>query len=195
MSTEKINESNSNISPQNTIVDNLNIDYHQYDTLNIFAKKEKTATIINCYESFHWELVHNDENEMYSDANALIFIRPHKIKNKDYLQYNQIEMENILNDIGKCETNKHSKSTIWGLCLSLTIVLLIILSLSLYFDTKLNFLFTCISIGILLILGIISTIFIAKVYKKENKIFEAKLISLHKKLNTLCTQVREKGDE
>lgn len=195
MSTKRINESNSNKTKNNAIVDNFNIDYHQYDTLNIFVKKEKTATIIKCYESFNWQLVHNDENEMYSDANALIFIRPHKIKNKDYLQYNQIEMENILNDIGKCETYKHSKSTIWGLCLSLPFVLLIILSLSLYFDTKLNLLSTCISIGILLLLGIISTIFIAKVYKKENKIFDAKHISLHKKLNTLCSQVRKKGDE
>lgn len=175
------------------ISNNINIDHNNYDELNVYAKSEKANDIIKCYESFQWQLIHNDENEKYSDANALTFIRPHKIENKDYLQYNQIEMENILNDIGKCEKNKHSKSTMCGLCIYLPIFLLICIILKSFFENKVSLLFMGITIGILTILAILSIIIMIKVYKKESSEFNIKHKSLHQKLNNLCTMVKKEG--
>lgn len=196
MTTDKNNKILNTNNKSNINIDKTNIDYHEYDILNIYTKKEKTDDIIKCYESFKWELIHNDKNEKYSDANALTFIRPHKIKNKDNLQYNQIEMENILNDIGKCENHKHSKSTIWGLCLSLPIAILIALFIGLYFQNKISITATSISLIVLIILAIISSIIIAKVFQKEDIDFEIRDKYLHDRLIKICKKVKEKdGDE
>lgn len=194
METNNNETLNENNKPSKKF-DITNIDYHKYDILNIYAKKDKADDIIKCYESFKWELIHNDKNEKYSDANALTFVRPHKIKDKDNLQYNQIEMENILNDIGKCENHKHSRSTTWGLSLSLPIAMLIILFIGLYLKNTISITTTCISVIALIILAILSSIFISKVYKAENENYTLRQKYLHERLIKICKKAKEKNEE
>ncbi len=94
-------------------------DYHNYDSLKLFVKKEKAKDIIDKYQLLKWQLVTQNENDRYEDIVDLEFTRPHKIANKDKLQLLQVYLEEELNSFAKVESKKHSKSTIAGLIVGL----------------------------------------------------------------------------
>lgn len=174
-----------------------NFDYTNFDRLEVLAKKEKSDKIIECYNSFQWKLINCKENERYNDTFNLTFSRPHKISNKDYLQYTQIEMENTLNDIGKLEKNKHTKSTVCGLSLGIIIILLLTIATTCLL--KLNTTFSLI-LGILcstfaIIMVIICTLTSVSISKKENIYFEKKHLQLTETLDKICNKVKEIYDK
>lgn len=169
------------------------IDYNNFDRLDVYAKVDKIDGIIKCYESFSWELYKREENDTYADTENLTFIRPHKIKQKDKLQYAQIEMENMLNEIGKSERKKHSKSTVVGLCMGLTSAILI--AISVYLVTVLSVVgLVHIIVGWVVSAVVVTSTAIAttKVFKKERVDFEKQQALLHKNLENICQDIRRK---
>ena len=66
------------------------IDYENYDTLNLYVKKIKAEEIKERYKNFGWILFNEQENATYEDILDLTFTRPHKIENKDELQLMQV---------------------------------------------------------------------------------------------------------
>lgn len=172
------------------------IDYNNFDKLEIYAKKNKVDMIIKCYEAFSWTLFEKEENSRYADTYNLTFIRPHKIENKDFLQYHQIEMENNLNKIGKIEKNRHSKSTIWGLIFGLLLIGFTFLSISLFkVRTILNYIFAIASVCLAITLLLLSIFLIPKIYKKEKKIFSKQNELLQKNLKLICEMTQKKGKQ
>ena len=162
---------------------NNNLDY---DTLTLLVKKEKQEEIIKCYQNFGWELVGNNENRKYEDIVDLIFKRPHKIKNKDELQLQQVYMEERLNEIGKLERHKHSKTT--GFCLFFGVIGLAMIIYGLYLILKFNIAQIPISISQLsvgFVFCLATIIFAPKIYKKEKKTFHEKTIKLQEELKAI----------
>lgn len=172
-------------------------DYNNLDKLDIYAKKEKANEVIECYEAFGWELQENTPNSKYEDTCELSFTRPHKIANKDYLQYNQIEMENILNAKGKLERYKNSKTTtsylFWGILSALLIalgVLALCRSLAL-----INIIFST----IFFIAGVLTTLVAIfrtiTVFKREKFDYEKNYTELNDRLELLKKSVKNKREE
>ena len=172
-------------------------DYNNLDKLDIYAKKEKANEVIECYETFGWELQENIPNAKYEDTCELSFTRPHKIASKDYLQYNQIEMENILNNKGKLERNKNAKTTTSYLCWGLLSAILIALGvLALCRSLSItNIIFSI----VFFVLGILTTLVAIfrtiTVFKCEKLDYEKKYTELNDQLELLKESVLKKRRE
>lgn len=89
--------------------------YTEFDYLEILVKRGRVDQVIQNYGIFGWQIEQKDDNERYEDLVDLTFSRPHKIRNKDELQLNQVFMEENLNQYAKLEKHKHSKSISLGL--------------------------------------------------------------------------------
>lgn len=167
-------------------------DIFEYDELNLYAKKDKSAEIIENYKNFNWTLENEVENDKYEDLSDLTFSRPHKIKNKDELQLLQVYMEENLNLIGKLEKYKHARSQAFGLCLGGLIIALLSLAVW-YFVSFSNityyFVSACVMCSISLICIILMIIFLPKIIKKENK----RYIEIHKKLEDEVSEICSKA--
>lgn len=178
-------------------MDTNEINYKNFDRLDIYAKKDKKRRIIQCYQSFSWKLVHRQESKRYADTEELTFIRPHKIKNKDFLQYNQIEMENILNDIGKLGKNKHARSTIFGLCFGLLFAGILALGIFLILShaSTLNLAFGISCIGLSSIFLSLTIVITTRTAIKERGSFKQKSLLLNKKLSDVCKIASDKSGD
>lgn len=171
------------------------IDYKNYDKLDIYAKKERVESITKCYESFSWKLHSQKQNQKYADTVELTFVRPHKIPNKDDLLYNQIEMENTLNDLGKLKRNKHARSTALGLFMGIMSAILCILGVRLFIKSS-GAIWLCLAgviTGIGICLAIITAIVSRNIYKNEELRYERKVVELGEKLETLCKEAKKLG--
>lgn len=167
-----------------------NINYKEFDTLTIYAKKNKLNSIIKHYQIFGWEIVSQNNNYKYEDIVDITFSRPHKIKNKDELQLYQVYMEDKINEIAKIERNKHSKSLTMGVIIgvvSVTIMILGILGiLNISNNTGLVLELILISIGVIAIF--ILTILLPRLVKKEETSFKQK----RKELEDQVTKIYQK---
>lgn len=161
------------------------VDYNKYDILDIYAKENKVETITECYESFCWELIEKNENRKYADTMELTFIRPHKLPQKDYLLYTQIEMENTLNAIGKLERTRYAKSTTISLICGLFSILLIILGGKFFSPKFLVVSIICMAIGI--IGCILTTLMAIKLHKLDDERFNSE----HLRLTQTLKDIRE----
>ena len=168
-----------------------NKNYHDYDTLKLFAKKEKVEEIISRYQLLKWEIVGQQQNKSYEDIVDLEFIRPHKIKNKDELQLLQVYMEEELNNFAKKESKKHSKSTIAGLSVGLFGISLMSLGIWINFAYS-----TIASLIFSLIFFMIGTAFLAtemfflpKMIKQEKQIFLKDKKEHKNKMEILCDAI------
>lgn len=168
------------------------IDFNKYDRIDVYAKKERVDIIIQCYQAFYWELYEKCDNPLYADTDNLTFIRPHKIENKDELQYSQIEMENTLNSIGKLEKKKHSKSTVFGLCFGVLSALLLTLAIIFTVNktAKLGVTLCVLCWTAFTTTACANAIVTIKTYSRENKSFETKSNELKQKLFEICKKVR-----
>lgn len=166
--------------------------YKDYDTLTLYVKKNKSKKIIDYYKIFGWELVKEDENRRYEDLTDLTFTRPHKIKNKDDLQLQQVYMEETLNQIGRLEKRKHAKATSFGLCFGVIALALMVVGVVLGLNyTNLPMLIGGIAlVAVGLILVIIGVIWLRKVYKNETLVYEQKREILEYQINEICTKVK-----
>ena len=166
---------------------------NEYDYLTLYAKKIKVKEVIEHYQIFGWELVNESENYRYEDILDLSFVRPHKIKNKDELQLQQVYMEEKLNEIGKCEKHKNSKSVSFGLCIGVGVLLLLALSINMFIkmNTTSQLVFAIIFASLSVILLILELVFLPKIYKKENLYFKTKTESLNQELINLFNHVKK----
>ncbi len=165
------------------------VDYNKYDILDIYAKNEKVETITECYESFCWELIEKNENKKYADTMELTFIRPHKIPQKDYLLYTQIEMENTLNAIGKLERTKYAKSTTVSLICGLLSLLLIIVGGKLFTSSFVVFGSICIAVG--LIGCVLTTMLAINLHKIDDERFKSEHLRLMQTLKDISQNVNK----
>ena len=86
------------------------IDYHNFDKLEMTAKTIKAKEVARDYALFGWEEIERRDDKRILDLTHFTFIRPHKIANKDKLQLLQIYYENYMNEIYVCEKNRGKTS-------------------------------------------------------------------------------------
>ena len=162
--------------------------YRDNDSLTLYVKKNKSEEIISYYNFFGWELVVQDDNSRYEDLIDLTFTRPHKMKNKDELQLQQIYMEEALNKMGKLERHKHSRITAFGLCLG--VLSLISIFLGVYCGLKLKSLWGIIGGMLFAVIGVVAVVIEAfifpKMYKRIDELYEIKHKDLELELRTIC---------
>jgi len=168
-------------------------DIVNFDYLTVIINKEKKADVLENYACFGWEVI-NLKDINNATAMEIEFKRPHKIKNKDDLQYIQVNMESELNKIGKLEINKHSKSTAFGIVLGIIslsmIVLGLIMSIKNYVEINLFIggIMLCIT-GITLLS--LMTFYMIKLSKKEKDVFKERLEKSSKLLENYCKIAKE----
>lgn len=100
--------------------------HNEFDYQVIVAKKEKADELIKNYECFGWVAIDSNQHAQFENLVEIEFSRPHKIQNKDNLQFMQVNMEHYINQKGRLERKKHSKSLIWGLSSGIIAIFLII---------------------------------------------------------------------
>ena len=165
--------------------------YNEFDTLEIYARKNKVDHIKSCYQSFSWHVVEEKENDRYSDTIDLTFQRPHKLKNKDELQLMQVYMEDTLNKYGSLERHKHAKSTTYGLCFGVLSLAILIAGIIILKNSLLNILFG----GTLIVLGLLSCMIVfvvcLKLFKTEKETFEQSRKKLQDDLETICKKAKK----
>lgn len=148
----------------------------EFDTLTIYAKKDKAKEIVEYYKSFCWILTKESPNKLYEDLVDLTFKRPHKIENKDELQLLQVYMEENLNETARLERNKHSKTI--ALSLSFGVLSIMLLIFGSLFCCNIFANISLVTGIILVVIGaiicIVLSIFLPKLFKKEKLFFEQK---------------------
>jgi len=162
--------------------------YNDYDTLTLYVKKLKASEIIDSYKTFGWVLTSEVENSKYEDIVDLSFERPHKIENKDELQLMQVYMEEKLNNIGKLEIHKHSRSSAFGLFFGIIGLFLMIFGSILCFDFLLpkELILGIVLLSVGFIFGVITAICLPKIIKFENKHYEEIYAKLEDELTSIC---------
>lgn len=165
--------------------------YKDYDTLKLYARKDRSESIIEHYKLFGWELVDKVDNARYEDTIDLTFTRPHKIENKDELQLLQVYMEERLNELAKLEKNKYSKSLIFGLCNGVIGVAFLVLSaiafLGLILPVRNIVGFISLAIGLMLLT--IMCILLPRFIKKDRNYYEARTAELEIEIMDICDNV------
>ena len=170
---------------------NFDYDYKNNDKITIFAQRDKFQEIIEYYKIFKWELVSNNNAKNSSELVELTFLRPHKIKNKDKLQLYQVQMEEYLNNIGRLENSKNTKSTTLGLILGLIFAIPIVLGILMLCNVIHTP--TFVSIFLISIGAILTGINFALIFRlniKEDKIFNNKKRKLNQELKHICNKVK-----
>jgi hypothetical protein len=84
-------------------------DYHNFDRLAVTIKLDVEKEIVKRYSSFGWQEIERVEGRFF-DVIHVLFIRPHKIANKDKLQLLQVNMELAVNRAARLEMNKNAKT-------------------------------------------------------------------------------------
>ncbi len=162
------------------------------DILNLYVKKNKSKEIIKHYESFGWVLDSCQNHENYQDLANLSLSRPHKIKNKDELQLEQVYMEEKINELGKLGKNKHRTSIILGLTIGLTFISLIVFGLTLLLKPiQFSHLFFAILFLLSSIaLAIFEIIALPKLRQKEDILFNQKHIKLNEEIEQITNRAK-----
>jgi hypothetical protein len=93
-------------------------DINNFDYLSVSVKSEQLDRIMHCYRSLGWSEVKREDDRQYYDMKYVLLSRPHKIRNKDRLQYLQVKMETKINAISQIRVKRHIGSTCVtiGLC-------------------------------------------------------------------------------
>lgn len=168
-------------------------DYKNYDSLTLYVKKEMLEEITNRYLIFGWEVSDKKENTTYEDIIDVTFVRPHKIKNKDDLQFYQVHMEETLNDSAKLDRNKNSKTTVFGLCIGAIVVALIWFGVSFFIQktTTLQFIVGIVMIILGILLLVLELIYLPKLYRKEKQDYINKKQKIETELEEICNKAKK----
>ena len=168
-------------------------DYNNYDSLHLYVKKEREENIARIYKGLGYELMFSKPNNKYSNIMDLTFVRPHKIENKNELQFLQVELEIELNKIGKTEKNKHSFSISFALTIGVISVLFGVLGivLLLHSFSVIQKVANFILIFLAFLMFGIGLFFTPKIFNKEKIKFEEKNNESSKKLNEIFEQIKK----
>lgn len=167
-------------------------DYKNNDKFSLYVKKEKVQEIINYYLNFGWSLYDEIDDDRYEDLKVITLVRPHKINNKDELQFLQVHIEENLNKLGKLERNKNSKITALGLIMGLLSIALISIGIYVCIRNKtiVNFnIGICLCIFGLLLL-ILELVILPKFVSREIKKYEIKHKELNDEIKSICAKAK-----
>lgn len=87
-------------------------DYKNYDYLSVSVKSDQLSRILQCYRALGWTEIKTEEDRQYYDMNYVRLRRPHKLPNKDRLQYLQVRMESSINSLVVIAKHAHVKSNV-----------------------------------------------------------------------------------
>ena len=94
-------------------------DYNNYDHLAVSVKSDQLNRILQCYRALGWTEVETADDRDYYNMKYVRLVRPHKIANKDRLQYLQVRMETAINSLVEINNRAHIKSTAAAVAFSL----------------------------------------------------------------------------
>ena len=153
-----------------------------YDYLSLHVKREKLSEVKARYQVFSWEILSSSEHDFFGSIIELEMRRPHKIKDKDKLQFLQVQMEFLLNEQEKVQKYKHKKSSIFGLTWGLMCALIFALSLVTILKsaslvwTIVGSLFAIIGFA----LGVVVSLVVRKIIKCEKLYYKKTYLKLKK---------------
>ncbi len=85
-------------------------DYTNYDYLSVSVKSDQLDRILQCYHALGWREEKMEDDRQYYNMKYVRLRRPHKIENKDRLQYLQVRMESLINSVSRVNSRRHIKS-------------------------------------------------------------------------------------
>ncbi len=94
-------------------------DYNNYDYLSVSVKSDQLGRILQGYRALGWTEEKTEDDRQYYDMKYVRLRRPHKIANKDRLQYLQVRMERSINSLVEITKRAHLRSTSLGALLFL----------------------------------------------------------------------------
>ena len=152
-------------------------DYINYDYLSVSVKSDQLSRILQCYRALGWTEITTEDDKQYYDMKYVRLRRPHKIPNKDRLQYLQVRMERAINSLVEITGNAHVKSTAVAVFIVFVAVCFTVLGLWLVmsFSDVLNFI-GWICVGLSLAGAVLSVILCFVLRRRERKIATGKII-------------------
>ncbi len=104
-------------------------DYNNYDYLAVSVSSDQLSRILHCYRSLGWTEIKTEDDRRYYNMKYVRLRRPHKIENKDRLQYLQVRMEEAINSLVRISKRVHAKSNFLIAFFSLCAAALLIVGL------------------------------------------------------------------
>lgn len=152
-------------------------DYNNYDYLAVSVKSDQLNRILHCYRSLGWTEVKTVDDREYYNMKYVRLRRPHKIANKDRLQYLQVRMEGAINSLVEIVNRAHLKSNAAAGGLGLLAAGLIALAvwLVIYFTSAIRVLgWVCLGVGCALI--VVAVAVRAGMRRRERKVASGKIM-------------------
>jgi hypothetical protein len=122
--------------------------------------------IVNDYSFFGWKWIEKEYDLVFSNLVHLTFERPHRIENKDSLQYIKVCYEQKLNDLADLDRRKNFTSSL--LFVFLALVFIFVCGASVYFFYKSKFLLGGIFVFLSLVCVFLTPL-IGRLRVKENR--------------------------
>lgn len=152
-------------------------DHNNYDYLAVSVKSDQLSRILHCYRALGWTEIKTEEDRQYYDMNYVRLRRPHRIANKDRLQYLQVRMENSINSLVAITNRAHIKSN--GIAAAGTLATLAIAALGLWLviaRAGALRLFGWVCVGLSLAVAIAVTVAVYVMRRREKKAATAAII-------------------
>lgn len=152
-------------------------DYNNYDYLAVSVKSDQLNRILHCYRALGWTEVKTVDDREYYNMKYVRLRRPHKIANKDRLQYLQVRMEGAINSLVEIVNRAHLKSNAAAGGLGLLAAGLIALAvwLVMYFTSAIRVLgWVCLGVGCALI--VVAVAVRAGMRRRERKVASGKIM-------------------
>ena len=152
-------------------------DYNNYDYLAVSVKSDQLNRILHCYRALGWTEVKTVDDREYYNMKYVRLRRPHKIANKDRLQYLQVRMEGAINSLVEIVNRAHLKSNAAAGGLGLLAAGLIALAvwLVIYFASAIRVLgWVCLGVGCALI--VVAVAVRAGLRRRERKVASGKIM-------------------
>lgn len=152
-------------------------DYNNYDYLAVSVKSDQLNRILHCYRALGWTEVKTVDDREYYNMKYVRLRRPHKIANKDRLQYLQVRMEGAINSLVEIVNRAHLKSNAaaGGLGLLATGLIALAVWLVIYFTSAIRVLgWVCLGVGCALI--VVAVAVRAGLRRRERKVASGKIM-------------------
>lgn len=152
-------------------------DYNNYDYLAVSVKSDQLNRILHCYRALGWTEVKTVDDREYYNMKYVRLRRPHKIANKDRLQYLQVRMEGAINSLVEIVNRAHLKSNAaaGGLGLLATGLIALAVWLVIYFTSAIRVLgWVCLGVGCALI--VVAVAVRAGMRRRERKVASGKIM-------------------
>ena len=164
-------------------------DYNNYDYLSVSVNSDQLSRILQCYRALGWTEIKTEEDRQYYGMNYVRLRRPHKIENKDRLQYLQVRMESSVNSLVSITKRAHIKSNS-VIAISVVLVLALI-ALGLWPVIACDGVWVILgwaSIGLAAALTIAAAVICTIMHRREKKTATGKIIEKLRFIQTLMEE-------